>query len=1136
MERPVRLIIVEDCPEDVEIIVDHLRREGMAIHFQSVQTEAELADLLDGDWDAVLSDYSLPVFSAKQALRIVKERDPWMPFIVVSGMISESNAIEMMRLGANDYVFKDSLLRLRPALKRELVDTGRMRKGQQRSELLDAIITSTQDAIFSEDMAGVVTSWNPGAERLLGWDADEILSTCPTLSTSVGEGKTYDDLRTLAIEGGKPQHSKTVLLTRSGHAIWVTMTVSPIRDINERIVGVSAIAQDYTSQQISLDEKQRVSTLLEAIVDGTPDAVFAKDLEGRYLLFNEAAARFVGCAAADVLGKRDAEVFDAKDAETILQSDRSVIASGEPLVREEVLQGVDGERIFLASKAPLRNRSGETIGLLGISRDITDRKKAEEQLAEQEAMLEEAVEIARIGYWNRDAINGRLTWSRRLYSMFGVDSESFEHSFDSLLELIHPEDRERVRARVTEAEKHGEVFDHTYRVPVNGKVHVIHEVGRATLGDQGELLSISGTAQDITREWNREQALRQSEARFRAFMDNSPATAWMTDVDGRMLYASEAYKRAFKLPHQNLEGKTVFDLFPQELADLYLANIRAVASSGSTVKASEAAIAADGSMRELLVYKFPVPGLESRTHIGGIAIDVTDWRKAESELHLRDRAIQSLQQGVLIIDPSKEGHPIIYASPGFERITGYSQEECIGKSCRFLQGPESDLKAVQQIEEAVKEGQSYSVEILNYRKDGSTFWNDLSVSPVRDSQEKITHFVCGLIDVTQRRRLEEQVRQAQKMEAVGQLAGGIAHDFNNLLTIINGYCDFVLEELADDHPCRSDLTAIRTAGERSAELTRQLLAYGRRQVLNPRVLDLNDVVAEVGTLVKRIIGEDVSFELRPPEDVWQVKADRGQIEQVILNLIVNARDAMPDGGRITVRVFNRDLHDRADEINPDANRKKYVCVAVEDTGDGMSQELQSRIFEPFFTTKTRDKGSGLGLSVVQGIIRQSEGYLTVDSALGMGTTMEVCLPAFDSIMEQPAATNGNGASGGYETILLVEDEPGLRSLTRRMLESRGYLVLEAATGHEAIEYVEAEETEIDLLIADVVMPEMGGPAVAQQIRQRNPDVRVLFISGYADDKSLREDVSRNDADFLPKPYTTREIGLKVREILDRGRE
>ncbi|HET7100794.1 MAG TPA: response regulator [Terriglobia bacterium] len=385
-----------------------------------------------------------------------------------------------------------------------------------------------------------------------------------------------------------------------------------------------------------------------------------------------------------------------------------------------------------------------------------------------------------------------------------------------------------------------------------------------------------------------------------------------------------------------------------------------------------------------------------------------------------------------------------------------------------------------------------------------------------------------------RRRLEEQLQQSQKMEAIGRLAGGVAHDFNNLLTIITGYSQLILDRLDADDPVRGQINQIKEAGDRAAALTRQLLAFSRKQVLSPRLLDLNEVVAGIDKMLRRLIGEDIELITASSPGLSRVKADPGQIDQVIMNLAVNARDAMPQGGRLTIETANVTLGEGESGRLPVITPGPYVMLAISDTGTGMTEEVKKQIFEPFFTTKERGKGTGLGLSTVYGIVKQSEGYIWAYSEPGKGTSFKIYLPPVDAAEEKRAKKTGArvGAKGGSETVLVVEDNEALRSFVRSVLEAQGYMLLEAGDSEEAIRLIENTTGPIHLLLTDVVMPRMSGPELADHLKPQYPEAKVLYMSGYTDNSIVHHGVLTPGTHFLQKPFVAETLRKKIREILD----
>ena len=423
------------------------------------------------------------------------------------------------------------------------------------------------------------------------------------------------------------------------------------------------------------------------------------------------------------------------------------------------------------------------------------------------------------------------------------------------------------------------------------------------------------------------------------------------------------------------------------------------------------------------------------------------------------------------------------------------------------------------------------VEATWKRKDGRRLTVQLSVRAVRDGSGDVEYYETFVRDVTEQRRLEGQLLQAQKMEAVGRLAGGVAHDFNNLLTVILSYSDLLLEDLPPEIPDRADVAEIRKAAVAASSLTRQLLAFSRQQVLEPRVLDVNTVVASTEKLLTRLLGEDVSLTTTLAAALGAVKVDPGQLEQIIMNLAVNARDAMPRGGRLSIETANVEMDESYVHGHPLARPGHYVMLAVSDTGTGMDAATQARIFEPFFTTKEAGKGTGLGLATVYGIVRQSSGFIWVYSEPGHGTSFKIYLPRVDEPVS-PAGAPAPQVVGGSETVLVVEDVAAVRAVTRQMLERQGYCVLEAANGATALSLARQHQSAIHLLVTDVVMPEVSGRELADQLVQLRPDMKVLFMSGYTDDAVVRHGILQEGIAYLQKPFTPDTLARKVRAVLD----
>ena len=492
-------------------------------------------------------------------------------------------------------------------------------------------------------------------------------------------------------------------------------------------------------------------------------------------------------------------------------------------------------------------------------------------------------------------------------------------------------------------------------------------------------------------------------------------------------------------------------------------------------------------------------------------------------------AVSMTRMPMVVVDPNQDDHPIVFVNKAFLEMTGYAKAEVIGHNCRFLQGPETDPATRAQVRAAIEQRRDIATEILNYRKDGSSFWNALFVSPVYNAAGDLVYFFGSQLDITRRRQAEEALHQAQKMEAIGQLTGGIAHDFNNLLQVILGYADSLATNLERPDSDRGRMGRavgnIREAAERASTLTRQLLAFARKQRLDGRTLNLNTLISEMSELVGRTLGDAVTIETDLAPDLRPCRIDRTQAETALLNVLINARDAMPEGGHLTIATRNEEPG------RPDGQR--LVSVSVTDTGAGIPSDVLARVMDPFFTTKEEGKGTGLGLSMVYGFAKQSGGFAQIESVMGEGTTVRLSFPATEAAEDEAGEEAAPAeARPGSETILIVDDRADVAELARAILRDYGYGTLMARHGREALEIL-ADHSEIDLLFSDLIMPGgMDGLSLAREAHRRHPALKILLTTGYAEASLERTGLARPEFDILNKPYRRAELIRRVRAALD----
>jgi PAS domain S-box-containing protein len=638
---------------------------------------------------------------------------------------------------------------------------------------------------------------------------------------------------------------------------------------------------------------------------------------------------------------------------------------------------------------------------------------------------------------------------------------------------------------------------------------------------------------DLSAPKRTEAFLKESEERFRRLFDQSPLGTALVSPDFRFLRVNEAFCRitgysAGEMASLDFPAIT----HPEDLAADVEQARRLLAGKIDQYVMEKRYIRKDGS---IVWVRLHVRGIRDE---GGrflyflpVVEDIAERKEAEAALRRLATAVEHAGEAIVVTDAAGS---IEYVNPAFEQITGYGRDEAVGRDPGFLNSDLHDRSSAGRMREALSRGEEWRGRFVNRRKDGTVYHEEATISPVKDAAGKIVSFVAVKHDITHEVTLENQLRHSQKMEAVGQLAGGIAHDFNNILTALMGYATILQMKMAPDEPLKLHVDQVLESVHRGAALTRSLLAFSRKQILRPRPVDLNEIVGRAGKLLARLIGEDVELrmDLSPGKPI--VNADSGQIEQVLLNLATNARDAMPDGGVLTFATGVLDLDGAFIRTHGYGKPGRYGFVAVSDTGMGMTGKILDKIFEPFFTTKEVGKGTGLGLSIAYGIVKQHEGYIWACSEVGKGATFRICLPAAEALAggTHPAG-NSEVPAGGTETVLLVEDDAAVRKIEKTVLERFGYTVIEAVDGQDAIEKFAGNRDKVGLLILDVIMPRMNGKEAYDEIRRMRPGVRAIFTSGYSADIIHEKGLLMGGYDYLSKPLLPSELLKKVREVLDR---
>jgi PAS domain S-box-containing protein len=634
-----------------------------------------------------------------------------------------------------------------------------------------------------------------------------------------------------------------------------------------------------------------------------------------------------------------------------------------------------------------------------------------------------------------------------------------------------------------------------------------------------------------------EEALRISNTRLRLALASADIGLWDWNLETNEVWFSPEWKRQIgyddhEIPNRYEEWEK--RLHPNDHAyiltevDAYLRGQRSDYHVEFRFRHK------DGTYRWIAASGKLIAETDARsTRFMGCHVDITERKLAEDE---RERLLAAIEQAGEVVFITDADGVIQYVNPVFETVTGYTFEEAVGENPRMLlKSGKQDQAFYHELWETITAGNTWKGRITNKRKDGKLFTEDVTISPVCDDSGQIVNYVAVKRDITERLQLEAQLFQAQKMESVGRLAGGVAHDYNNMIGVILGYGELALDKVKPGDPLYEDLEKILAAAKRSKDITRQLLAFARKETISPEVLDLNATVESMLKMIRRLIGEDIDLAWLPGTGLWSVNMDPSQIDQVLANLCVNARDAIANVGRITIETdninFDKDYcSDHAGFVPGD-----FVMLAISDNGSGIAAENLDKIFEPFFTTKGQGKGTGLGLATVYGIVKQNEGFINVYSEIGNGTTIRIYLPRHSGRADEPEIEiDLEIPSSRGETVLFVEDDGSILELGRRILVSLGYTMLTAATPGEAMVLAKEHSGTIHLLITDVVLPEMNGRELSKQLQSLYSDLKILFISGYTADVIAHRGVLEEGVCFLPKPFSRKDLAVKVRQVLDQA--
>ena len=817
--------------------------------------------------------------------------------------------------------------------------------------------------------------------------------------------------------------------------------------------------------------------------------------------------------------------------------------------RERRVLRKSGESFIALCSAELMALQGEDF-IVSTWLDVSDRKRSEEEMREKDHLLSESQRAGHMGSWSREFGTDSIQWSDETYRIYGMNPASFRPRIQSFVDLILPGDRALIKDFMRACENGEHPKDVEFRiVRPDGTIRTLYGCGELECASDGTPLRLLGTIQDISERKQAENALSESKEQLAMALLSSGMGVWRMDLlNGRQQFDAQVCRCLGIDPARfTCTAEEFLGIVHPEDREKMKAALEKAVTGNAPLEVEYRVVWPDGGLHFIMARGKLVHDAAGRPQwVNGLAWDISEKKRSEEilrESEFRYRLIAENTADVIwVLDFGTQRFK--YVSPSVKKMLGYTPEEVMAQPMNAALTPES-AKQVQELfsfwlpkflADPSIPG-FVTTELDQPCKDGSIIHTEVTTNAIISERGEIE--ILGVSrDITERRRAENekarlaaQLQQAQKMESVGRLAGGVAHDFNNMLGVILGHTEFALEQVGPAHPLHVDLEEIQKAGQRSADLTRQLLAFARKQTVTPRVLDLNKTVSGMAKMLQRLIGEDIKMEWKPGEDLWTVQIDASQIDQILANLAVNARDAIEGTGTLIIETNNITLTEAHCVAYQGYAPGDYVLLSVSDTGIGMDEDMLKHIFEPFFTTKEIGKGTGLGLATVYGIVEQNKGFIDVHSQPGKGARFEIFLPRFmgNGLRISEEFASGT-ASESRETILLVEDEPSILRLTTRMLEKLGYAVLAATSPPEAMRLAREHQGFINILMTDVVMPEMNGRDLAKKLLSIYPHLKCIFISGWTADIIAHQGVMEPGIYFLQKPFSREQLAAVLQSV------
>lgn len=1002
---------------------------------------------------------------------------------------------------------------------------------------LESILSNSLDLMITIKKDGTIGYTNHQIDIVTGYQKDEVLGKY-FINFIPEHQKEFIIEKWRELNEGIPGIFETEIIKADGTPMHCLISSSTVEGFDEFLISIKDNSERKHAEEAIRESEEKFRLAFE----DAKDAIFwADSITGLIINCNKAAESLLEKRKEEIVGHHQTTLHPSQKMEYYVNLFKKHITQGETIDDEAEVITRSGTIKPVHITVSITLIGGKQI-IQGIFRDITDRKRAEKALIDSEEQYRRMVSAITAYTYSVEVKDGQAVFTYHSIGCLpvtGYKPEDYESEPYLWYTMIHPEDQILVGNSLNEIFAGRKVPPIEHRlIRRDGSIVWVRNTMVPYTDEKDRLIRYDGLIEDINERKQAEKALRESEGKFRAISNTAADAILVMDNKGKILYWNPSAERMFGYAREEAIGEDLhLFLAPERYHDAYAKGFRKFIETGKGPAIGNTlefvAIRKDGIEFPIEVSTSAIQ-VKGQWHSVGIVRDITERKIAEKALQKSEQNYRSLfEESKDVVYISTPEGKFLDINPAGVKLFGYSSKEEILQIdiTRDLYENPGDREIFQQT--LAKHGYTKDYEVVFTRKDGEQLIVLLTATAVHGENGNTIAYRGIMKDITERKRLEQQLLQAQKMEAIGQLAGGVAHDFNNILTAIIGYGSLLKIETSEDDLLRSYVTQILNSAERAANLTKALLAFSRRQIIRPKPVNLNEIITVLEKLLSRLIGEDIELSTVFTDKDVTVMADSTQIEQVLMNLATNARDAMPDGGSLTIGTELVELNNEFIKAHGFGRPGFYALISVEDTGQGMDEKTKEKIFEPFFTTKEVGKGTGLGLAMVYGIIKQHDGYINVYSEPDKGTAFKIYLPLIKLSVEEVKLADIPIIKGGTDTILIAEDDAQVRGLTKEVLEGYGYKVMEAVDGNDAIKIFNENKDKIQLLFLDVIMPKKNGKEVYDEIKKVRPDIKAIFTSGYNADIIHKKGILEEGLDFIAKPISPEEFLRKVREVLDK---